>query len=175
MLRTWTFAIVGMVIACGLVVAPASAVDKGHSHAGHDHGKSKGAHAGHNHDEHHLCEADIVMPKDFPSAVTRIKACRNTIAEEIAEGHLEEVHAPLDEATIILGRLMPIARDSGVPKARWHEINTAAKDLRKRLGDLHAAIDKQAQVDFKSVSVPIDRAIKSLETVARASSSTASR
>lgn len=174
MKRSGTNGIGALAIACGVVFAPAWVLADSPAHAGHSHPHND-AHAGHDHDGHHLCEKDIQMPKDFASAVARIKACRKTIGEEVAEGHFEEVHAPLDEASIILGKLMPIARDSGVPKSRWREVNIAATDLRKQLGNLHTALDKNAKIDFKTASVPIDQAIKRLETVARTTTSTAAR
>jgi hypothetical protein len=140
----------------------------------HNHDHSQG-HAAHGHDGHHLCEHDIVMPKDYASAVARIKKCRATIGEETAEGHLDEVHAPLDEATIILSKLMTLARDSGVPKSQWQEINVAARDLKKRLTDLHTAIETKRKVDFKAASVPIDQAIRRLDLTARAPSDVLTR
>jgi hypothetical protein len=137
----------------------------------HTHDHSKHAHAGHSHDDHHLCEADIDMPKDFATAVSRIKTCRTTIAEEVAEQHWDELHAPLDEATIITNKLTTIARDSGIPKAKWQEINLAAKELKKQLGDMHTAIDKAGKVDFVRYSKSIDAAIGRLEATAKAVSS----
>lgn len=151
------------IVATGALLGVCQAAE--HSHAGHKHGKSN-LHAGHAHDDHHLCEADIEMPKDYAAAVKRIKSCRVAIGLEIAEGHLEEVHQPLDEASVILNKLMPIARASGVPKARWQEVNLAAKDLKKRLDALHAVIDKTGRADFEAVAKPIDSAIARLETVA---------
>src|SRR5690349_20760293 len=107
---TW---ITSAVLCFGLAVcAPADE----HDHAHHNH-------SGHGH--HHLTEKDIKMPKDYASAIARIKKCRATIGEEISEGHLDEVHAPLHEANIILNKLMTLARDSGVPKSQWQEINVA--------------------------------------------------
>jgi hypothetical protein len=153
---------VAVLLCLGVAAVPVRADEHGHSQ--HNHA----AHAGHNHDHQHLSEEDIEMPKDYASAVARIKKCRATIGEEIAAGHLDELHAPLDEASIILNKLMVLARDSGVAKAQWQEINSAAKDLKKRLGDLHTAIHKKRKFDFKVASVPIDQAIRRLELVARA-------
>jgi len=136
----------------------------------HSHGNSA-----HSHDAHHLCEHDIVMPKDYSSAVARIKKCRESIGRELTAGHFDNVHAPLDEATIILTKLMPLARDSGVPKAQWQEINVAARDLKKRLSELHSAVDAKRKVDFKAAAVPIDQAIRRLELVARGPSDVLTR
>jgi len=97
----------GWIIGISLCVGVAVVTVRADEHQHHNH-------AGHNH--RHLSEKDIAMPKDYSSAVARIKKCRAEIGEEIAAGHLDEVHAPLDEATIILGKLMSLARDSGVPK-----------------------------------------------------------
>ena len=150
------------VVCLGLaVVARADDNHAHHNHAGHGH--------------HHLTEKDIKMPTDYATAVARIKKCRVTIGEEIAEGHLDEVHAPLDEATIILSKLMTLARDSGVPKSQWQEINVAAKDLKKRLTELHGAIETKRKVDFKAAAVPIDQAIRRLELVARTPSDVLTR
>jgi len=98
--------------------------------------------------------------------VARIKKCRYSIQEELAAGHMNEVLRPIDEATIILNKIMPIARESGVPKAQWQEVNLAASDLKKRLDGLHTAIDKSGSADFSESAQPIDAAIRRLEHVA---------
>lgn len=164
----------GTVIALWSLLGIAGAKAAGHSPAGHSHNKSA-AHAGHSHDDHHLCESDIDMPKDYAAAVKRIKKCRATIADEIAEGHWEEVHSPLDEATIILNKIMPIARNSGVPKSRWQDVNLAAKELKKRLDGLHSAIDKSGTADFNAAAKAIDDAIGRLESAGSGLSLTAKR
>lgn len=148
----------------------------GHDHTGehyegdgHDHSKKGAAHdhgSDAKHGHAHLTEADLEMPTDFSPAVARIKKCRYSIQEELAAGHLDEVLRPIDEATIILNKIMPIARESGVPKAKWQEINLAATDLKKRLDGLHSAIDKSGRVDFSEAAQPIDAAIRRLELVA---------
>jgi len=153
-------------LTCSQSVLAAPPKSKPHDHAGHSH-------AGHDH--LHLCEEDIEMPEDFVAAVQRIKACRDSIKSEIQAGHYDELHHPLDEATIILGKLMPIARDSGIPKPRWQEVNLAAKDLKKRFGELHVAVDKQRKLDYSKVAQPIDAALRRLEAVADSSPSTAKR
>lgn len=121
--------------------------------------------AGHSHDGHHLCEADIEMPKDFASAVARIKGCRVKIGKQAAAQNWTEVHRPLDEATIILNKLMVLARDSGVPRSKWHETNLAAKELKKRLAEIHSTLDRVGSIDLAAVAKPIDAAIRRLELV----------
>lgn len=145
---------IGISLCFGVAVVPVRADE-------HQHHK----HGAHNH--RHLSEKDIAMPKDYSSAVARIKKCRVAIGEEIAAGHLDEVHAPLDEVTIILNKLMPLARNSGIPKAQWQEINVAAKDLKKRFDGLHSAIERKQRFDFKAAVPPIDQAIRRLELVAQ--------
>jgi hypothetical protein len=156
---------VGNALLCIAIASRVACAAPG-SDSAHNHQHATG-HAAHGHDGHHLCEHDIVMPKDYASAIARIKKCRDIIGRELVAGHLDDVHAPLDEATIILSKLMPLARDSGVPKAQWQEINVAAKDLKKRLGDLHTAIDAKRKIDFTTAALPIDQAIRRLELVAR--------
>ena len=151
---------IGISLCVGVAVVPVRA-DEHHNHAGHNH--------------RHLSEKDIAMPKDYSSAIARIKKCRAAIEEEIVAGHLDAVHAPLDEATIILGKLMSLARDSGVPKSQWQEINVAAKDLRKRFDGLHSAIERKQRFDFKATAPPIDQAIRRLELVARTPSEVLTR
>jgi hypothetical protein len=163
---------VALVVVCGYAsgaIAAAPPKSKPHTHAEHE------GHAGHDHDHQHLCEEDIELPTDFASAVQRIEDCRETIKAEIEAGHLEELHHPLDEATIILGKLMPLARDSGVPKSKWQEVNLVAKDLKKRLGALHTSIDKQQPTDYSKVAPPIDADVRRLQAVAGSLPSTAKR
>jgi hypothetical protein len=153
--------ITSVVLCLGLAVVARADEHDHHDHAGHGH--------------RHLTEKDIQMPTDYATAVARIKKCRGTLADEIRTGHLDAAQEPIDEATIILNKVMTLARDSGVPKAQWQEINVAAKDLKKRLSDLHAAIETRRKVDFKAVAVPIDQAIRRLEFVARAPSNVLTR
>lgn len=165
---------VGLAIAISVALGIASAwADQPSSgHAGHDH--SKHSHAGHSHGAH-LTEADIEMPKDFVSAVARIKKCRATIGEEAAEQHWGELHEPVDEATIITNKLMVIARDSGVPKAKWEAINLAARELKKQFGAVHVTIEKTGKVDFAKYSKSIDTSIQQLEATAKTLSANSPR
>lgn len=123
-------------------------------------------HAGHSHSHTHRTEKDIKLPRDFASAVARLRTCGNTLQEELTAQRYDQAHAALDEATIVLGRLMPLARESGVPKSRWLEINTAGKDLKKRLHEVDDALHDSGKADAAAVTKSIDPSLKKLEAVA---------
>ena len=58
----------------------------------------------------------------------------------------------MDQADLVLQWLPQIARDSGVPKEHWEEINTTANDLRTLFEKVHQNIDDQKHPDFASVA-----------------------
>lgn len=134
--------------------------EDGH-HDGHDHASHK-----HSDDEHHeedaaLTEADIDMPRDYASALARLQSYRQQILEALAEGHAHEAHQPLDEMDIVITKLMYIARDSGVPRGDWEEVNLARRELRAQFDLAHAAIDQEQPVDRaaleQSTVAPLER------------------
>lgn len=120
----------------------------------------------HDHDHPHLTERDIKLPQDFASAVARLRACGGSLQSELDAKRYDAAHAALDEAQIVLGKLMPLARDSGVPKSKWAEVNLAGKDLKKRFGQIDDVLHRTGRADLQAAAKPIDEALRKLEAVA---------
>lgn len=116
-----------------------------------------------------ITEADVKKPSDFSDAVARIKSYRGTIRDEIAAGRPNKAHRSLDELDIVLNWLPGIARDSGIPKAKWEELNTTAQEIRDLFNKVHSNIDAKKDPDYASVSAEIDKAIGRLDSVGPAS------
>ena len=103
-------------------------------------------------------------------AVAKIKEFRNATEEETKGGIPEnpyKAHQALDQADLVLQWLPQIARDSGVPKEHWEEVNTTANDLRTLFEKVHQNIDDQKHPDFASVAQAIDQKIARLEEIAQ--------
>jgi hypothetical protein len=113
-----------------------------------------------------LTEADIELPKDFATAVARIKTCNDSVREALKQGKAHDAHKPADELVILAGKLLPLARDGGVPKARWKEINVLAKELGNQLEKLHAAVDSDKATGNEAILTAIDTTVAELEKVA---------
>lgn len=109
--------------------------------------------------------ADVVKPKDYEDALTRIEGYRDKIRDEIAAGRPTKAHRGLDELDIVLNWLPGIARDSGVPKEQWEMVNTTAKAIQDLFNQVHSRIDDKKEPDYGSVSSAIDKAIAELKTV----------
>ncbi|HVU87263.1 MAG TPA: hypothetical protein VHD36_08075 [Pirellulales bacterium] len=122
---------------------------EGHAHEHDEHGHGHDATAGHEHDEEDVAitEADVDMPRDYQSAVARLAAYRQQILSALAEGHPPRAHRPLDEVDIVITKLMLLARDSGVPRRDWEEVNLARRDLRAQFDLAHAALGDGRSVD----------------------------
>ncbi|MBI2823218.1 MAG: hypothetical protein HYX69_00850 [Planctomycetia bacterium] len=112
-----------------------------------------------------ITEADVDMPANYAAAIPRIAAYRDTIRAAVEAGTPAKAHRALDESDIVLGKLMLIARDSGVPREQWETVNVTARELRDLFHDVHAAIDAKRTPDYASVATPIDEAIKRLAAV----------
>jgi hypothetical protein len=151
--------------------------DHGHVHdhkQDHDHGydHASGEHApgehGHEHEEESpaLTEADIVMPRDYDSAVPRIVGFRDAIRSALSSGKPHEAHRPLDESELVLRKLIYIARDSQVPRRDWETVNVSARELRKLFGEIHAAIDENRKPDTALLDAPADALLTALQRVA---------
>jgi hypothetical protein len=137
--------------------------------ADHDHGHGH-AHAGHDHEHEEegppITEADIDMPADYIAAIPRIRTYRDAIRKAIKRGDYHGAHRPLDELNIVLNKLIYLARDSGVPRDDWEEVNVSARELRHLFDELHAAIDEQRHPDFAAAAEPVEERIRCLERVA---------
>jgi hypothetical protein len=121
-----------------------------------------------NHDalEPPITEADVDMPADFSAAVVRIKEYGTRVFAAIATGTPHDAHRPLDEMDIVIGKLMPIVRSSGVSREEWDEVNSARREIRAQFDLIHAALDRGEQPDMAATRPAIDTAIKRLEDVA---------
>ncbi len=117
-------------------------------------------------DEDHVTADQVERPKDFAAAVARIEQYRDRIREEIAAGRPAQAHRPLDEAVFVLQWLPEIARDGGIAKTHWEEINTLAQAIEAALDRVHARIDAQQDPDFASVADEVQRAIDRLKAIA---------
>lgn len=135
-----------------------------HEGDGHDHSKDGAAHDDHEHA--HLTEAEIQVPADFPAAVARIKVCNDNLRAALKAGDVHKAHEPVDELVVLAGKLTSIARDSGVPKANWKDINLLAKELDEQLDSLHAALDRDESTGYDTIGPKMDAAITQLETLA---------
>jgi hypothetical protein len=113
----------------------------------------------------------------FARAVDVIQELRNTTETETKNGipaNPYEVHQALDKVDLVLQWLPEIARDSGVPKDRWEEVNTTASDLRTSFEKVHQNIDNKQDPNFASVANEIDQKIARLKEIAQAPASTKS-
>jgi hypothetical protein len=109
---------------------------------------------------------DIAKPKDFADAIARIEGYRNTIRDEIAAGRPTKAHRALDELDVVLERLAAIARDGGIPKERWEEVNTTAQEIRGLFNQVHSRIDAKQEPDYAAISAKVDAAIAKLKGIA---------
>ncbi len=112
-----------------------------------------------------ITEADVEMPANYDAALERIKEYRESIRTAVEGGTPSKAHRPLDELDIVLNKLPSIARDSGVPKENWEEVNTTARELRDSFNQVHSAIDGKREPDYGAVAEPIKQAINRLEDI----------
>ena len=101
-------------------------------------------------------------------AVAKLKELRNATDQETKAGIPEnpyKAHQALDQADLVLQWLPQIARDSGVAKEHWEEINTTANELRTLFEKVHQNIDDQKHPDFASVAQGIDQKVARLEEI----------
>jgi hypothetical protein len=106
----------------------------------------------------------------FGDAVAKIKELCNAIEAETKDGIPQQpyaAHQALDKADLVLKWLPQVARDSGVAKEHWEEINTAANDLRTLLEKVHHNIDNKQDPNFASVAQALDQKISRLEEIAQ--------
>ncbi|HUG90733.1 MAG TPA: hypothetical protein VML55_07870 [Planctomycetaceae bacterium] len=101
----------------------------------------------------------------YGDAVKHIQQFRDTIRQETTEGAPAKAHRALDKLDLVLERLPEIARDSGVPRDRWEEVNTTAQDLRELFNQVHANIDSGKAPDYASVGERIDRGVDALAAI----------
>ncbi|MBC8869216.1 MAG: hypothetical protein H8E44_07350 [Planctomycetes bacterium] len=108
---------------------------------------------------------------DLPKAVEVLQQLRDAMERETKDGIPEnpfEAHQALDKADLVLSWLREIARDSGVPKEHWAEVNTTANDLRNLFEKVHQNVDNKQDPDFASVAGEIDAKIARLREIGQA-------
>jgi hypothetical protein len=120
----------------------------------------------HDPDDVPITEADVDMPADFDAAVKRLAEYARQIKTAIKGGTPTKAHRPLDEADIVIGKIMDIARASGVPKREWEEINLARRAVREQQDRLHSAIDAGEPAPLAEVEPRLDEALRVLQTAA---------
>jgi hypothetical protein len=149
-------AAVAAVVLCLVAVAGCTkTADSPATHDAHEHEEESDA----------LTDADIDMPGDYSLALQRIRECRQQVLAAVADGRPHDAHHPLDELDLVIGRLMYIARDSGIPRARWEEINLARRDLRSQFDTVHAALDADQQPDMTTAAQNTEAVLARLEAV----------
>lgn len=126
---------------------------------GHDHGGAG------DHEHAHLTADDMEMPKDFDDAIVRIKACQSTLATALEESDLHEAHRPVDELTILFEEVMPLAKQSGIDRQHWKEMNLLVKEMTEQLNTVHEAIEHHQEGTV--TPPPADQAIARLEEIAK--------
>jgi len=122
--------------------------------------------AEHDPDDVPITEADVDIPRNYPSAVERLTAYRQQVFAAVEAGTPHKAHRPLDEMDIVIGKLMPLTRDSGVPRSDWEEVNVARRALRAQFDLIHAAIDDDQTPDLVAAEPEVDAALARLKSVA---------
>lgn len=119
------------------------------------------------HDPHDvpITAEDVERPKDFADAVTRIESYRDKIKTETTTGTPSLAHRSLDELDYVLQWLPEIAQESDIPKEKWEEVNTTARELRDSFNKVHSNIDAGKEPDYAAVDEEIDAAIERLDAV----------
>jgi len=107
----------------------------------------------------------------FPDAVERIKQFRDRVEQETKDSIPKspyEAHQALDKADLVLQWLPEIARESGVSKGYWEEVNTTANELRTLFETVHQNIDNKLEPDFAGVATQVDQHIARLMEIGKA-------
>jgi hypothetical protein len=150
--------------------APEAAHHEDHDHGpGHDHDHAA-EHAS-DHDHNHDPSADHspekhMLPADYRQAVAQIRAGADRIANAMGAGDWEAAHDPLDQIDPIIGQLMPIAKQSGVPRKDWESVNVARRELRAEFDKLHAQIDAGETPNYAAARSTIEDRLNRLQAVA---------
>jgi hypothetical protein len=137
-----------------------------HEHDGHDHAHDSTAKHDHDEEDVAITEADVDMPRDYTTAIARLKTYRQQILSALADGHAHAAHRPLDEMDLVVTKLMLLARDSGVPRGEWEEVNLARRALRAQFDLAHAAIDEEKPVDRAELEKKTAAPLAQLEAIA---------
>lgn len=123
------------------------------------------------HDPHDvpLTEQEIAQLKaetaQYSDAIDHIRQYRETIQQETTQGDPAKAHRALDKLEVVLQRLPEAARDSGVPKEKWQEVNETAQKLRELFNQVHANIDAGENPNYEAVSQEVDQSIETLAAI----------
>jgi hypothetical protein len=116
-----------------------------------------------------LTEEEIARLKEetarYEDAIAHIRQYQQTIQQEATAGEPAKAHRALDNLDVVLERLPEVARDSGVPRDRWQEVNETAQKLRELFDQVHVRIDAGENPDYQSVADEIDQGIQTLATI----------
>ena len=105
----------------------------------------------------------------FANAITKVGEFRDIIERETAAGIPNNpfaAHQALDKADLVLQWLSEIARNSGVPKENWEEVNTSANDLRTLFEQVHQNIDSKQDPNFAAVAGEMEQKLARLAGIA---------
>lgn len=164
-LRAMLFAAasLGLLVGCGQSESPDSAAPSTHDAAHHAAGPADDLH------DHPLTEEEIATltqeTADYEAAVERIEQYQQTIEQKTTAGNPAEAHRALDNLDVVLNRLPDAARDSGVPRAKWREVNETAQELQELFNQIHARIDAGEDPNYASLAEEIDRHIAALAAI----------
>lgn len=163
LMRNLSLAVLAAVVSTGLLA--------GCGRDSSDTGPARTAEATPQHDPHDvpLTEEEIAQLKEetarYEDAIARIKRFQETIQQETTAGDPSKAHRALDNLNVVLERLPEAARDSGVPRNKWQEVNETAQQLRELFDQVHARIDAGEDPDYQAVAGEIDRGIQKLASV----------
>lgn len=121
------------------------------------------------HHDHPLTDEEITELRqetaEYETAVEQIQQYQQTIQQKTTAGNPAEAHRALDNVDIVLRQLPEAARDSGVPRGQWQEVNEAAQELQDLFNQIHAKIDAGEDPDYTSVAAEIDQRITALAAI----------
>lgn len=116
-----------------------------------------------------LTEEEIAQLKQdtarYEDAIEHIQQYQATIQQETTSGEPAKAHRALDNLDVVLERLPEAARDSGVPKEKWQEVNETAQKLRDLFNQVHANIDAGTDPNYEAVADEIDQGVGTLAAI----------
>jgi hypothetical protein len=169
-LRTFSQAALAVVLSTGMLIGCGQNADEDPQPTGGQTPPSSGGSSEHA-DPHDvpLTEAEIAQLKadtaDYKAAIEHIQQYQQTIERETTGGDAAHAHRALDNLDVVLERLPEAAQESGVPRARWQEVNETAQKLRDLFNEVHARIDAGEAPDYAAVADEIDQGIHALAAI----------
>lgn len=116
-----------------------------------------------------LTEEEIAQLKQdtarYEDAIEHIQQYQATIQHETTAGEPAKAHRALDNLDVVLERLPEAARDSGVPKEKWQEVNETAQKLRDLFNQVHTNIDAGEAPNYEAVEDEIERGVGALAAI----------